>query len=436
MTNRIPWARHATTVRELLERRNSSISGRPAAVDRCLAGRGRWLAFIIPVTALAAACGGAAKGATRDAAPTKVVLAQVQQEKLQRAVDVVGTLAAFEQVSVSSEVDGKVVRILADLGDRVTTGQPLVELDREKTQYRLDQQRATLERAMARYGVADPAADLPAIERTPDVQRAAAELAQAEQNYKRATELHGRSLIPQQQLDDADVALKTKKASYEAALQNARNLRADIAASRANMQLADRDVRDGIIRAPFDAFIEKRLVSPGELVRAETPVMALVKIDPLKLTAEVPERLAPWIKIGQRISLTVEAFPGQTHEGTIARISPAANPQTRAFPLEGRVPNAERHLKPGTFARVHIVTDRMETILTVPANALQYRYGVNRVFIVNGDRLQSKEIRIGDRLGERVEVLEGITAGQQIVANDVDKLSDGVRVTVERSTTD
>jgi RND family efflux transporter MFP subunit len=373
---------------------------------------------------------GNANAAPSEAAPSRVTVVQVKEEQVRRAVDVVGTLAAFEQVSVSSEVEGKVVRILADLGDQVSEGQPLVELDREKLQYRLDQQKATLERALALYGVTNPNADLPAIESTPDVQKAAAELALAEQNAKRARELHTRSLVPQQQLDDAEMALKTKRAAYESSLQSARNLRADIAAARASQQLAEREVRDGVIRAPFDAYVERRLVSPGEFVRNQTPVMALVKIDPLKLTAEVPERLAPWLKIGQRLSLVVEAFPDQPREGTVARISPAANPQTRAFPLEGRVPNADRKLKPGTFARVHIETDRVEHILTVPANALQYRYGVNRVFVVAGDRLRSKEIRIGDRLGERVEVVDGVAAGEPIVAADVDKLADGVRVTV------
>jgi RND family efflux transporter MFP subunit len=370
----------------------------------------------------------AAKSA--DAAPTRIVVSKVKQESVRRAVDVVGTLAAFEQVTISSEVEGKVVRILADLGDRVTTGQPLVELDREKSEYRLAQQQAAVERAMAKYGVTEASADLPAIERTPDVQKAAAELAQAEQNYTRASDLYRTNLVPKQQLDDADAALKTKRAAYDSSLQGARNLRADIAAERASLQLAQRELRDGVIRAPFDAYVERRLVSPGQFVRVQTPIAALVKIDPLKVTAEVPERFAPWVKIGQHFSLVIEAFPDRPQQGTVARISPAANPQTRAFPLEGHVPNADGHLKPGTFARVHIETDRVEHILTVPANSLQYRYGVNRVFVVSGDRLQSKEIKVGDRLGERVEVVGGVNADDPIVAADVDKLSDGVRVTI------
>jgi multidrug efflux pump subunit AcrA (membrane-fusion protein) len=148
---------------------------------------------------LAAACGRASSAAaTKDAAPLAIAVATVESHDLRRTIDVTGTLAADEEVTVSAEVEGRVLRIAADLGDRVTAGQALVVLDPEKLQYRLDQQRATLGRAMARYGVADLAQPLPAIERTPDVQRAAAELEQADQAFRRASELHRLKLVPKQ----------------------------------------------------------------------------------------------------------------------------------------------------------------------------------------------------------------------------------------------
>ena len=384
---------------------------------------------VLAAAALAAGCDRTTSAAVpTDAPPQAVVVVNVETHELRRSIDVVGTLAADEEVTVSSEVEGRVLRIAADLGDRVTAGQPLVVLDPEKLQYRLDQQRAALGRAMARYGVADLSVALPAIEGTPDVQRAAAELELAGQAFRRATELHRQSLLPQQQMDDADAMLKAKKAAYESALQGSRNLRADIDAERANLKLAEAALRDATIRAPFDAFVQRRLVSPGEFVKTQTAVMSLVKVDPLKLRAEVPEKMAPWVKVGQSLTLAVEAMPGADITGQIARLSPAVNPQTRSFPLEGRVPNPDGRLKPGGFARVHIVTDLVEHVLTVPAVALQYRYGVNRVFVVRGDRLHATEIKIGDRVGERVEVIGGVTAGQPIAAADVDKLTDGARV--------
>ena len=389
-----------------------------------------YVSVVVGSTAVAAGCGRTSSAEVKsDAAPQAIVVANVEAHELRRAIDVVGTLAADEEVTVSSEVEGRVIRIAADLGDRVTAGQPLVALDQEKLQYRLDQQRAALGRAMARYGVADLAQAMPTIERTPDVQKAAAELEQAQQAFKRASELQRMKLIPQQQMDDADANLKAKKAAYESSLQSARNLRADIDAEQANLKLAETGLRDAVIRAPFDAYVQRRLVSPGEFVKTQTAVMSLVKVDPLKLRAEVPEKMAPWVKVGQSMTLAVEAMPNTPVSGQIARLSPAVNPQTRSFPLEGRVPNAAGSLKPGGFARVHIVTDLVERVLTVPAAALQYRYGVNRVFVVKDGQLHATEIKIGDRVGERVEVVSGVAAGEPIAAAEVEKLADGMRVT-------
>jgi RND family efflux transporter MFP subunit len=366
----------------------------------------------------------------RDTAVKPVSVEEVRQETVRRDVEVVGTLAAVDQVTVSSETEGKVSRILADLGDRVTAGQALIQLDNEKQQYNFDQQKAALARALAQYGAADPQ-HLPDIEKTPDVQKASADLQQAKQSYERANELFKRTLVPRQALDDAETALQSKKASYDASLQSAKNLRASIQASEATMKLADRQFRDTQIRAPFDGYVEKRLVNLGELVKAQMPVIAVVRVDPLKVIAEIPEKMAPWIKDGQPVELHVDAYPQRAFEGKVSRISPAVNTATRAFPFEALVPNRDAVLKPGTFARVHIESGREDQVLTLPYSALQYRYGVNRVFVVDNDKLTVRELKVGDRLGERIEILAGVKAGDRVAVTDVEKLIDGAKVSVK-----
>src|SRR5262249_15559510 len=159
----------------------------------------------------------------RDETAKQVKVEAVKEEPIHRSVEVVGTLAAVDEVTVSAEAEGRVSRILADLGDRVQAGQALVELDREKPQYNLDQQKAALTRALAKSGATDTA-HLPALEKTPDVQKAQAELVQARQGFDRAQELHKKQLVPKQTLDDADAMLQSKQASYDASLQNAKNL--------------------------------------------------------------------------------------------------------------------------------------------------------------------------------------------------------------------
>ena len=392
------------------------------------------LAALAATAALAAACSKSesAQARGRDDAPKPVKVERVRDEAVRRSIEVVGTLAAVDEVTISSEAEGRVSKLLADLGDRVHAGQTLLELDAEKPQYAVEQQNAALARALAKYGASD-SQHLPPIERTPDVVKAQAELVQAKQGFDRAAELHKRQLVPKQTLDDAQAMLQAKQASYDSALQNANNLRADIDASEAAAKLAARQLRDTSIRAPFDGYVQKRLVNLGEYVKVQTPVMAVVRVDPLKVTAEIPERMGPWIKTDQPVDLHVDAYPDRTITGKVSRISPAVNTSTRAFPFEALVPNRDAQLKPGTFARVRIVSSRVDQVLTLPYAALQYRYGVNRVFVVDGDRLVVRELKVGERLGDRVEILSGVKAGETVAISDVDKLIDGTKVSVKQA---
>jgi len=389
------------------------------------------LAAVIILAGAGCSKGDKAEAHSRDGAPKAVQAEPVRETSVRRAVDVVGTLAAVDEVTISSEADGKVAKILADLGDRVTTGQVLVQLDNEKQQYTYAQQQAALARTLAQYGAPD-SEHLPELEDTPDARRANADLVQATQAYDRATELFKRNLISQQALDDAKAALQSKRAIYNSAIQNAKNLRASIQASEATMKLAGRQLRDTEIRAPFDGFVQKRLVNMGELVKTQMPVMAIVRLDPLKVTAEIPEKMAPWIHPGQDVDLKVDAYQDRTFTGKVSRISPAVNTSTRAFPFEALVPNTDAVLKPGTFARVHIESGKVDSVLTVPYAALQYRYGVNRVFVVNGDKLAIRELSVGERVGDRIEVMSGVKAGERVAITDVDSLSDGSPVSVSK----
>ena len=118
--------------------------------------------------------------------------------------------------------------------------------------------------------------------------------------------------------------------------------------------------------------------------------------------------------------------------GKVSRISPGVNTATRAFPFEALVPNADTLLKPGTFARVHIESGKVDNVLTLPYAALQYRYGVNRVFLVVGGKLAMRELAVGERLGDRIEVVSGVKAGDRVAITDVDTLADGAVVTVTK----
>ena len=359
-----------------------------------------------------------------------VKIEPAQFRDVRRQVDVVGTLAAREEVVVSAEVEGRVARLVHDLGDRVETGTPLIELDQEKLQYRAEGQRAALEQARARYG-AGADGDLPPLEKVPAVVSTTAQLSDAQQQLERAKNLASRNLLSRSDLETAQTRYDTAKAAHDQALASARQLRADIDSQSSSLRLAQRNLRDTVIRAPFDGYVAERLVSQGQYLQPLTPVMRIVRLHPLKITAEVPEKFAPWIESGREIAVRVDAFPQQSFNGRVVRIAPAVNLRSRAFAIEGEVPNPDGKLKPGTFARVQITTDRVERAVTIPFAAVQSRYGTNRVFLVQNGQLAGREIVLGDRLGDRVEVSQGLEAGTPIVAADVEQLADGMKVTAK-----
>lgn len=360
--------------------------------------------------------------------PVKTEQAQIRD--VRRQVDVVGTLAAREEVVVSAEVDGRVARLVHDLGDRVGAGEALIELDPEKLQYRAEAQKAALDQARARYGASGDG-DLPPLEQVPAVVSTSAQFADAQHQLERAKNLAERNLLPRSDLDTAQTRYNTAKAAYDQALASARQLRADIETQSSSLRLAQRNLRDAVIRAPFEGYVAERLVSQGQYIQTQAPVMRLVRLQPLKLTAEVPEKFAPWIQTGRDMAVRVDAYPSQVFAGKVVRISPAVNLRSRAFAIEGEVPNGDGKLKPGTFARVQITTDHVDRAVTIPAGAVQSRYGTNRVFVVQNGQIVGKEVVLGDRLGDRVEVAQGLDAGATIVAGDVEQLADGMKVTAK-----
>src|SRR3954452_7683867 len=385
------------------------------------------LAAMAAVLCAAAGCDSAQatrKPDAKEGLPVKVM--QVERIELRREVEAVGTLAAKDQAIVSAEVGGRVARLAADMGDHVREGAPLVVLDAEKLKYRLDEQQATLDQTRARLGARG--ADLPAPEQTPDVLSAAAKHSEAVQQLERARRLAERNLVSKEDLERAETQLQTARAAHEAAIASERQLRAEIAAREAALRGAGRELQDATIRAPFDGVVAERMVSQGQFVAVQAPVMRLVRLDPLRLTAEIPEQFAPGIHVGQVISLRTDARPDAPIDARVTRISPDVNLKSRAFSIEADVPNPDGALKPRTFARVKAATSRVDHAVVVPFTAVQTRYGTSVVFTVRDDKLASSEVKLGDRLEPRVEVTDGLEAGVTIVAEGVEGLTAGTKV--------
>jgi membrane fusion protein (multidrug efflux system) len=364
--------------------------------------------------------------------PTPVRFYTVAEETAQRRVQAVGSLFALEESILSSQVEGRVAEVLADVGDVVKEEQPLIVLDPQELQFEVDRQRGQVRQVRAQLGIGpnDPPPSDP--KKIASVQRAEADLFDANGKYNRAQEMFKDHLISQQQLDEAASRYQSAQASYNVALQEVDRLKALLVSNEASEQLAQKKLRDATIRAPFPGSIKTRNVHPGEYLRVQSPVMVLVRTDRLRARLAVPERWAGWVRDGAAVDLQVEAFPGETFHGKVSSINPSVSQDSRTFEAEALLVNADGRLKPGFFVQASIPSEKEEKTIFLPEGAVNYRYGVYKVFLVSGNRVSERQIRPAgqteDARGRRFEVAEGLKPGDRVAVALSGDLHDGATV--------
>jgi multidrug efflux pump subunit AcrA (membrane-fusion protein) len=344
----------------------------------------------------------------------KARVVSVVSREVRRNVEAVGSLFPFEEVTVSAEVEGRVDEIYVDVGDRVARGRPLVRIVPVELRLAAEQEEAALRQIEAR--LAPPGGGtLEHPHDAAEVKKAEADRTDAEQKYARAKDLFTQGLVAREVFDEAETRYSAARAAYDMALQNVRNLQAQAAQRSAAVALAAKKLRDTVIRSPFAGRIKTRMVSPGQYVKVQTPVMVVVDNDPLRVRLKVPEKMAGWVAAGQEVKVQVEAYPARTFVGKISRINPSVDPQTRSLEVEALLDNGESLLKPGFFARVTIASSHVDRALLVPQDALRYLYGVYKVYAVEKGRLRETEVKLGTRDGGEVEVVEGLGADTRVV---------------------
>ncbi len=354
----------------------------------------------------------------------KVVIAQSRQ--VRRTVEAVGSLFAYDETVVSSEVDGRAEKVHVDVGDHVTKGQTLVEILPIEFKLVAEQEEALLDQAKAKLGLSANNEEVNDQTQTASVKKAAADLANAEQKFRRSKELTEQGVLSKQAYEVDDANYKAAQATYDLAVQDVRNLQAALKEQRARSDLAKKKLRDTTILAPFDGYIKERNVTIGQYVKVQTPVMVIVNVDPLRVRLKVPEKMAAWVPVGQPVTISVEAYLERTFSGKIWRISPSVDPQTRTFDAEALIENHEKLLKPGFFVKATIQSNRVEDVLYIPQQALSYAYGIYKVYEVKEDKLKETEVKLGDRVGQDVEVIGGVSQGDHLaVATEGQELKEG-----------
>jgi RND family efflux transporter MFP subunit len=394
--------------------------------------RGRFLAPVLPLILLTIT--GCSRQqpiqAKQDSGPVPVRVAPVATREIRRVVQSVGTLFPFDETVVSSEIEGRVIELTADLGDTVTKGQILVRLSDEEQRYLVAQTEAQLRMAVERVGLKSPNDKINDIREASEVRRAQADLVDAEQRYKRVRSLVDQGIGAQAELDQAQARLSATQAGYDSTVNQARNLLQEIERFKAALDFQQKKLRDTTVYAPFTGKVKERQVTPGQVVRANVPLYTIVKTDPIRLRLEIPERLAPWIKNGQMAEVSLEAYENRKFQGKVWRISPTVEQTKRTFIVEALIDNATGELKPGSYARASLPTDKTEHIRLIPARAVAYVFGTNKAYVVNNGIIESRDLKLGDRFDEDVEIVEGVQEGEKVAVTQINRLDAGTKVSV------
>ena len=362
-----------------------------------------------------------------------VTVAPVEARDVQRRVEIVGSIEPDEEVTVYAQVAGYVEKILADLGDGVNAGQPLIQLDQADFRLQVQRAEAILRQTQAKLGAVDGKETLPDDQQSP-VRQAKASSEDAALWYERMQSLYKEGAVSRNDVDTARAKRDALKATLDGALDQVRSLRDQLKEQQALLDLARRNLGYTAIRAPIDGSIKQRDVSVGQYIAGgsmqNTKLLVMVRDDPLKLKASVPERFQGQIRPGQEVKLQVEAYSGRDFTGTVTRVGPAVFSDTRTFPIEARIPNRQGLLKPGSFAkaRVQIRVDR--GVAFVPEEAVYYFVGITKAFVVKDGVVEERQVKAGERQDGLVEIVEGVASGEVVATSRLSQLFGGATVQV------
>jgi RND family efflux transporter MFP subunit len=365
-----------------------------------------------PASARQNPAGGAAAGGKGEA--KQVRTAVVAEMPMGRSVNVTGTLAAYDQATLSAKVPGRLRSITVDLGSVVKRGQVIAQIEPQDYQLRVEQAEAALAQARARLGLSPTGADDNVdAELTGTVRQARATLNEAQASRDRAAKLVAEGVIARAEFESADAALKVAVARFQDAVEEVRNRQALLSQRRSELELARQQLTGTSIRASFDGVVQEKRASVGEYLAAGAPVVNIVKMNPLRLRAEVPEREAQSVQMGQRARVKVEGG-AYDYMGRIVRLSPTISEQNRVLVVEAEISNDGR-LRPGAFVSAEIVTDDTGTAVTVPTSAIVTFAGIEKVILVQDGKAVEKPVTTGRRSPEWTEIISGVKLGDTVV---------------------
>jgi RND family efflux transporter MFP subunit len=330
-----------------------------------------------------------------------------------------GNIQAVTEAPILARADGYVRRRLADIGDRVRTGQPLAEIEAPELDQQILQAKANLQQARAALDQA-----------LANEQQGKANEELARITANRYKELTARGVATRQDNDQYQMQYAAQTANVQALEKAVVAGRSNVAAAEANVARLDDVQNYRIVKAPFDGVITLRNVDVGALVNSgNTLLFRIAQTGALRIYVNVPQTYASAVRPGQQATLSVSNLPARHFTGTVARTANALDPNSRTLLVEIQVPNADGALLPGMYAQVDLSSPRKDAPLLVPDDALIIRSEGPQVATVGPDQtVHLQKIEIGRDYGDRLEVTGGIHEGDTIIVNPSDGVRDGVRV--------
>jgi RND family efflux transporter MFP subunit len=391
---------------------------------------------------LAAACDGRQGTLGPSRAPIPVELVASSTRELPRKASVSGVLAAQEELVLGFEVTGRLKTLDVDVGDVVAEGAVVAALATREFELAVDRAKAAIAAAEAKLGLAT-GSDLDKVdaESTPAVREAHAVLGETKANRERVAQMVQESLSSMAQLETAEAALGVATSRLQRARDEVNTTLAEARLARVEALQAEKRLTDCRVKVPWPGRVAARHAAVGQVVQAGSPIVTLLRVDPLRLRLRVPDRLAADVAIGQLVEFTVDAAEGMQRTGRIVRAGPAIDRGDRTRLIEAQVENADGVLLPGAFCRAQIVTAPAVPVVVVPRTALLTFAGVNRVFSVvpagEGGKTKAKGhiVQLGRTVGDDVEVTSGLAAGVDIV-RDVTGLTPEMPVVVSKKLED
>lgn len=315
-----------------------------------------------------------------------VTAVTAEQRQWQSRLPAIGTLKAYQGVDLTAEVLGTVKEVLFQSGEQVALGQPLLQLDSE------------VERAILT---------------TAEAVRALARV-----EYERGQNLIKRQAISKSEFDRLNAELLKAEASVT-------QLKAELNKKR--------------ILAPFAGTIGIRRVDVGDYLSPGTAFAILQDLSKLYVDFFLPEQAVPQLAIGQRVRLSVAAYPGEFFEGEIAALNPKVEESTRNLQVRAMLPNPERKLLPGMFANLEVLLPGEKAQVVVPETAITYTLYGNSVYVVGEKQdeqgqtqlqVERRFVETGERRDAQVLILKGLQAGERVVTSGQLKLDNGAHVKV------